>query len=81
MNNTELLKGTLTTMILKLLSDNDVLGLYVTNDYDSKYLASVSTRRDGSSRFGANNRYATFPAVSVAWRASEENFLKSFYLL
>ncbi len=33
---------------------------------------------DGSSKFGANNKYGYFPAVSVAWRASEEEFIKKF---
>jgi TonB-linked SusC/RagA family outer membrane protein len=42
----------------------------------SKYLASVTVRRDGSSRFGANDRYGWFPAVSVGWRISNEKFLK-----
>ena len=40
-----------------------------------KYLASVSVRRDGSSVFGSNNKFGTFPAVSVGWRVSEESFL------
>lgn len=44
--------------------------------YDDKYLASVSIRRDGDSRFGANNQYATFPAVSVGWNAHKESFLE-----
>ena len=44
--------------------------------YASKYLASVSIRRDGSSRFGTNNKYALFPAGSIAWRLNEEGFLK-----
>ncbi len=42
-----------------------------------KYLLTVSMRRDGSSRFGPNNKYATFPSVAVAWRAKEESFLKN----
>ena len=45
-------------------------------NYQGKYLASATVRRDGSSRFGTQNRFATFPAVSVGWRLSEENFLK-----
>jgi TonB-linked SusC/RagA family outer membrane protein len=45
--------------------------------FADKYIIQGSVRVDGSSRFGANNRYATFPAASVAWRASEENFLKN----
>ena len=43
--------------------------------YDSRYLASVSLRRDGSSQFGANKRYATFPAVSLGWNMHNESFL------
>ena len=44
--------------------------------FDEKYLASATIRRDGSSRFGLNNRFAIFPAFSVGWRLSEESFLK-----
>ena len=44
--------------------------------YASKYLASLSIRQDGSSRFGSNNRYALFPAGSIAWRMNEEDFMK-----
>ncbi len=42
--------------------------------YDSRYLFNASLRRDGSSRFGANKKWGTFPAVSGAWRASNEKF-------
>lgn len=42
--------------------------------FDNRYLASVTLRQDGSSRFGANNRWGTFPAFSVGWRISEEAF-------
>ena len=45
--------------------------------YDDKYLASVTLRRDGSSRFGADNRFATFPAVSAGWRISQEKFMEN----
>ena len=44
--------------------------------YDDKYMASFTIRRDGSSRFGKNNRYGTFPSVSAGWRISQENFMK-----
>ena len=44
--------------------------------YNNKYLASVTVRRDGSSRFGPNFRYGTFPAASIGWRISEESFMK-----
>lgn len=43
----------------------------------SKYLMSLSGRVDGSSRFGENNKYAFFPSGSVAWRASEEDFIQA----
>lgn len=42
-----------------------------------KYLASVTLRRDGSSRFGTNNRYGWFPAASLGWRINNENFMKN----
>ncbi|ETD18358.1 MULTISPECIES: SusC/RagA family TonB-linked outer membrane protein [Prevotellaceae] len=45
-------------------------------NYDDKYMASLTVRHDGSSRFGKNNRYATFPSVSIGWRLNHENFLK-----
>ncbi len=45
--------------------------------FDDKYMASFTIRRDGSSRFGKNNRYGTFPSVSAGWRINQENFLKN----
>ena len=45
--------------------------------YKSKYMLQATVRRDGSSAFGANNRWGTFPSVSGAWRLSEENFIKN----
>ncbi|WP_144605697.1 SusC/RagA family TonB-linked outer membrane protein [Algoriphagus algorifonticola] len=45
--------------------------------FNDKYLFSAVVRRDGSSRFGANNRYGVFPAFSAAWRLSSEQFLQS----
>lgn len=44
--------------------------------FDDKYVVYGSLRRDGSSRFGPNNKYGIFPAASAAWNASNENFLK-----
>lgn len=41
-----------------------------------KYLLTASYRRDGSSRFAENNRWSNFPAVAVAWKIKDENFLK-----
>jgi TonB-linked SusC/RagA family outer membrane protein len=42
--------------------------------YKDKYLVTATVRRDGSSRFGKDNRYGTFPSASVAWRISNEDF-------
>ena len=44
--------------------------------YADKYMASFTIRRDGSSRFGSNNQYGTFPSVSVGWRVTQESFMK-----
>jgi TonB-linked SusC/RagA family outer membrane protein len=44
--------------------------------YADKYLASATVRRDGSSRFGKENRFGTFPAFSLGYRLSEEAFIK-----
>lgn len=46
-------------------------------NYKGKYLVNVSVRRDGSSIFGPENRWGTFPAGSLGWRMSEETFMKS----
>ncbi|MEM6347546.1 MAG: TonB-dependent receptor [Bacteroidota bacterium] len=48
--------------------------------FDNRYLASVSVRRDGDSRFGANNRFETFPAFSVGWNMHNENWYNSRFL-
>ncbi|WP_200976776.1 TonB-dependent receptor [Echinicola sp. 20G] len=45
--------------------------------FSDRYLASFTLRRDGSSRFGKNNRYGIFPAATVGWRISNEEFLKN----
>ena len=44
--------------------------------YADKYMTSVTVRRDGSSRFGHNNQYGTFPSVSLGWRITQEDFMK-----
>lgn len=43
--------------------------------FKSKYLTSLTLRSDGSSRFGENNKYGFFPALSLGWRISDENFI------
>jgi TonB-linked SusC/RagA family outer membrane protein len=46
----------------------------VNYSYDDRYLITATIRRDGSSRFGRNNRWGTFPSVSAAWRPSKESW-------
>jgi TonB-linked SusC/RagA family outer membrane protein len=46
-------------------------------NYAGKYLVALTVRRDGSSRFGANNQYGVFPSGSVGWRIDREGFMKS----
>ena len=49
--------------------------------YDQRYLATVTVRRDGSSKFGANKKWGTFPSVALAWRISNEKFMEKAYWL
>lgn len=50
-------------------------------NYDGRYYLTASVRVDGSSRFPSGNKYATFPAVSAAWRVSGEDFMKNQELI
>lgn len=45
-------------------------------DFKGRYLLGFSIRRDGSSRFGMNNRWGNFPAISAGWLVSDEAFMK-----
>ncbi|MGI8637635.1 MAG: hypothetical protein ACR2KZ_19730, partial [Segetibacter sp.] len=53
----------------------------VNYSYDGKYLLTASIRRDGSSRFGANNKFGVFPSAAVAWRVTDEKFMQNVPLL
>ncbi|GAA4026388.1 TonB-dependent receptor [Hymenobacter glaciei] len=46
--------------------------------FKQRYILTAALRRDASSRFGIDNRYATFPSVALAWRVAEEPFVKQF---
>lgn len=61
-----------------LLSTLRMISYYgrVNYSYKSKYLLQATVRRDGSSAFGVNNRWGTFPSVSASWRIIEEDFMK-----
>lgn len=60
-----------------LVSEYALLSMFgrVNYNYKEKYLTSFTLRRDGSSRFGRDNRWGTFPALSAGWRISDEQFL------
>lgn len=44
--------------------------------YDNRYMLTTTLRSDGSSRFGSNKKWGTFPSVSVGWRISQEKFMQ-----
>ncbi|MEX0747964.1 MAG: SusC/RagA family TonB-linked outer membrane protein, partial [Rhodothermales bacterium] len=50
-------------------------------DYKGKYLLTGTIRRDGSTRFGAGNKWGLFPSFSAAWRVSEESFMRDMTFL
>ncbi len=49
----------------------------VTYNYNQKYFVTATFRRDGSSRFGANNKWGNFPSASLGWRIGQEAFMKN----
>lgn len=53
----------------------------VTYNIDEKYLFTATSRLDGSSKFGPNNKFAFFPSAGAAWRVSEEQFLKGSHTI
>lgn len=50
-------------------------------NYRQKYMATLTMRADGSSRFSKNNKWGYFPSAAIAWRASEEKFLKQVHAI
>lgn len=48
-------------------------------DFNDKYLLSLTIRRDGSSRFGSDNRWSNFPGISTGWKLSNEEFLQNSF--
>ena len=55
-----------------------MFGMFARADYayQGKYLATVTVRRDASSRFSEKNRWGTFPSISLGWRMSDEKFME-----
>ncbi len=60
------------------ISESSLLSMLgrINYSYNNRYYLSASVRRDGSSRFGSNKKWGTFPAVSASWRISDESFMK-----
>lgn len=60
-------------------NDNTLIAFFGRVNYalNGKYLAQFILRREGSSKFGANNKWGNFPAVSVGWNLSQEEFMKN----
>lgn len=52
----------------------------VNYSFDSRYMLQATIRRDGSSVFGKNNRWGTFPSVSAAWNITEEKFMQNQHI-
>ncbi|SDE02593.1 TonB-linked outer membrane protein, SusC/RagA family [Mucilaginibacter pineti] len=63
--------------------DNRLIAFFgrVNYNYEDKYLAQFVFRREGSSKFGANHKWGSFPAVSLGWNITREDFMKSVTFL
>lgn len=59
-------------------SSSKLIGFFgrINYNFSDRYLLSASVRREGSSKFGANHKWGTFPAISAAWRVKNESFLR-----
>ncbi len=70
--------GTGNTTVSGGSTGNRLFSQFARVDYtfSDKYLAAVTVRRDGSSRFGTDNQYGIFPAASFGWKLDKENFMK-----
>ena len=66
------------TVLNAVNSRNNLFSLFAGFNYDfqNKYLFGATIRRDGSSRFGENNKFGYFPSATLGWRVTNENFLK-----
>lgn len=71
--------GTVPGIPTSLTEDDKIMSFFARSNYSYKnrYLLSASLRTDGSSKFGTNNRWGYFPAVSAAWRIINEDFMKN----
>ncbi len=65
-------------LVIKTILESNIQSFFGRFNYsfNDKYLLTLTYRRDGSSRFGGDNRWGNFPAAAFAWNISDENFLK-----
>ncbi|MBS9464242.1 SusC/RagA family TonB-linked outer membrane protein [Flagellimonas sp. 389] len=65
-------------LVIKTILESNIQSFFGRFNYTfkDKYLLTLTYRRDGSSRFGGDNRWGNFPAAAFAWNVSDENFLK-----
>ncbi len=77
-NEFKVISSAATTLSSQNWSKSTLASFFSRVDYNfsGKYLLDVSLRADGSSRFGADNKWGYFPAIGAAWRIKDENFLK-----
>lgn len=75
--------GTISNQAVNRTDEHSMLSYFgrLNYNYKSKYLFDVNFRADGSSRFGADNRFGYFPSASLAWRFSDENFAEGLSFL
>lgn len=64
------------------LSEESLASVFgrITYNFDERYLLTANVRRDGSSKFGPNNKFGVFPSFSAGWRISEEEFFNSEFI-
>jgi TonB-linked SusC/RagA family outer membrane protein len=68
--------GTISNQAVNRTDEHSMLSYFgrISYNYKGRYLAEANVRADGSSRFGADNRFGYFPSASAAWRFSDESF-------
>lgn len=73
------LTGNAQTAVASTQNDSKLVAFFgrVNYDFDGKYIFTASLRHEGSSKFGTDHKWGDFPAVSAAWRLTDENFLKN----
>ena len=74
---TQFVNGAASLQSFSSLSEESLASVFgrLTYDYKSKYLLTAAIRRDGSSKFGPNNKFGVFPSFTAGWRISDENFI------